>query len=212
MKIKMRKEGWQMKVDVFDSYVIKTPKSRKEIEKNVAKYLKKINEPHKLEEKLASLIGGVEKSKKIILRSKIPLKFLAYPEFLKDGKTKQKKVVNLGDKIQNLIKKREIKETKRLINKFIKFNHKLWMYGIHEMPLKLHSSFGVLNGDIVLIDLFELTSDKKDVVKKLKKKSWRGVSPLRKIFPEEIVEYYFKQADKNFTIKNLDKLWKIKLK
>jgi len=210
MKSKERKGGWQVWVDLYDDHVIKTPKKRNEIEEDVKRYLKKKGQIHKLEETLGKLSSDIETSKKIILKSKIPKKYLAFPEFLDEGKTKQKKVINLGDKIQGLLKEHKIKEAKGLIDKFIKFNQKLWTYGIHEMPMKLHSSFGVLNGKIVLIDLFELNSNKKSVARRLRKKPWKKKSPLQKIFPESIVEYYSKQADKNLTVDNLDKLWKSK--
>jgi len=211
MKKIERKGGWQFWVDIHKKHVIKTPKNKKEIRAKAKKYLDLIGKSHELEKRVNNVIEDIKISKKIIEKSKIPRKYLAYPEFLEKGRIKQKRVVNIKDRLKELIKKKKLGETKKLINKFIKFKKKLWTYGIHEKPIKFHSNFGIIKDEIVLIDIFELTDNKRKIKKQLNKKPWRKDKIwLKDIFPEEIVDYYIEQADKELTVENLNKYWKSK--
>jgi len=206
------KEGWQMWVELYGDHVIKTPKFRKEIEKSVRKYLKWIGKPEELKLRVDRGIKDVHKSLHIINQSKIPKKYLAYPEFLEKGRIKQKRVKVVGDELIRLIDLKKKKEAYKLIDKSVKFFMFLWEYGFHEKTFKITSNFGIDGNQIVLIDFLELEGNKKKVEKKLRKKSWHKYKKLSKNYPEEVIEYYIKKADENFTISNLNKFWKVKKK
>jgi len=76
---------------------------------------------------------------------------------------------------------------------------------------KISFKFGVIENEIVLIDLFELTNNKNKIKKQLNKKPWRKDRIwLKEIFPKEIIDYYMKKADKELTVKNLNKYWNVK--
>ena len=200
--------GWQMWVELNEDYVIKTPKVRKEIEKNVRKYLKWIGKPEELKLRVDRAIKDVHKSLYIINRSKIPKRYLAYPEFLENGKIKQKRVKVVNEELYRLIDLKRKKEVYKLIDESIKFFMFLWKYGIHEKTYKITSNFGVDGNQIVLIDFLELEGNKKKVEKQLRKKSWYMYKQMAKNYPKEVIDYYMKKADENFTISNLNKYWK----
>ena len=150
---------------------------------------------------------------KIIKRTKMPLKYFAYPEFLERGRLKQKRVISIDEGLREFIKKNKKKEAKKIIDNFFKFLHKMWEYGIHEKPLKFNLNFGLINNEVVLIDLFELTTNKEKIKKQIIKKPWRkSKKHIMKSLPEWVVDYFIEQADKKINIKNLNKFWKKKLR
>lgn len=211
--MKKRNGGWQMWVDEYDDHVIKTPRTKEEIKKKITKHLQKTGNLSKREEISNKLWSDFRSSIKIIKKSKLPLKYLAYPEFLENGAIKQKKVRTIGTILKEYSKEGKIKESKKLIDKFIKFTLRLWEYGIHEKPFKPTGNFGILGKDIVMIDFLELTSNKTKVQKKLHLKK----DKLSRLFPEDrydvrIREYVAEQVNKYLIKKNLDKCWKKKLK
>tara|TARA_Y100000310_G_scaffold29221_2_gene27710 strand:+ start:2966 stop:3589 length:624 start_codon:yes stop_codon:yes gene_type:complete len=206
MKKIKRLGGWQCWVDIYDKYVIKTPKNREEIEEEVKKFLiwkKKLGE---LDKRTDKMILDIKDSTRIIKRSKIPRKLLADLEFLNDGRVKQKRVVVLDEKIKKLSES----EQKKLINNITKFILDLWEYGIHEKTFKVFSNLGLNNGRIVLIDIFEITSNKKKVIKQLRKKLWQNPERFKKHLSEKMAGYLIKKLDKTYTRENLEKYWKIK--
>ncbi len=208
-----KKEGWQVWVDIHKDHVIKTPKNRKEVRQRVKRYLKSIGKGHKIEETVDKALRDVMQSIKIIKRTKMPLKYFAYPEFLEKGRLKQKRVISIDEGLRELIKKNKKKEAKKIIDNFFKFLHKMWKYGIHEKPLKFNLNFGLINKEVVLIDLFELTTNKEKVKKQIRRKSWRkSKEHVMKSLPEWIVDYFIEQADKKITEEKLNKFWKVKLK
>ena len=210
--MKKRHGGWQMWVDEYDDHVVKTLRTKEEIKEKITKHLKHTGNLSKREEMSDKLLKYIHSSMKIIKKSGLPLKYLAYLEFLENGAFKQKKVATLGTLWKEYSKKGKIKEAKKLIDKFIKFTLKLWEYGIHEKPFKPTGNFGVLGKDIVMIDFLELTSNKAKVQKKLRLKK----DKFKRLFPEDrydirIKEYMVEQANKYLTKKNLDKYWKKKV-
>ncbi len=202
--------GWQVWVEVYKDYVIKTPKSKKEIKETIKRYLDAIGKPEELKERTQKMIEDINNSTKIIKKSKIPFKILGNLEFLDKGKIKQKRAIVLQNKLDSLVKKDKIKEAKKLIDKSINFLIELWKYGIHEKTFKIESNLGIIDNKIVLLDLFELTNKKEKVKKQLKKKNWdKSRSWIDKI-PEKLHLYTIKQIKKKLTIKNLNKYWRSK--
>ncbi len=65
-------------------------------------------------------------------------------------------------------------------------------------------------GKIVLIDVFEITSNKEKVLKQLKKRSWAKPDNYKKHLSNKKVDHLIKKLDKTFTKRNLEKHWKTK--
>ena len=112
--------------------------------------------------------------------------------------------------LDQALKNLKEKERFELINKIMKFLLKLWTYGIHEKTFKLFSNLGIDKGKIVLIDVFEITSNKEKVLKQLKKRSWAKPDNYKKHLSNKKVDHLIKKLDKTFTKRNLEKHWKTK--
>ncbi len=201
--MKKRLGGWQCWIDIYEGYVIKTPKNKKEIETEVRKFLAWKSKLEELDKRTNKMLSDIKDSTKIIKKSKIPKELLADLEFIENNKVKQKKVIDLKEKI----KKSKSKETKELLDKIIKFWLELWKYRIHEKTFKFLSNLGWDGKRVVLIDVFELTSNKKKVLKQIKKKQWNKPERFEKHLSKELLDYFMDQLDKNLTEKNLDKYW-----
>ncbi len=201
-KIK-RLGGWQCWVEVYKNYVIKTPKNREEIEHEVRKFLTWKGKLEELEKRTNKMVSDIKDSTKIIKKSKIPMRLLADLEFIEDNKVRQKRVIDLNEKIKNS----NSEEVKELLDKIIKFWLKLWEYNIHEKTFKFFSNLGWDGKRVVLIDIFELTSDKEKVLKQIKKSPWNKPERFEKNISEKLHNYFMKQLDENLTEKNLDKYW-----
>ncbi len=200
------KEGWQCKVLIYKDYVIKIPKTKREITDIIRKHLEKFGDIRDLKERVKKVHGDIEKSIKIIKKSKIPKNLLANPEFLKNGTIKQKKVIVLIDKLSKLAKNDKVEETNEIIRKAVLFYIELWKYGINEKTLKL-SNLGYHKGKIVLLDFLEITDDKNKISKRLKKKPLINIKHQKNRVPTSILNYFLIELKKNLTVKNLNKYW-----
>jgi|TARA_Y100000034_G_C6897311_1_gene414026 hypothetical protein len=201
-----RKHGWQVWVDFHKDHVIKTPKTMGEIREHITPLCEQEGKAHLIEARTEAMIENVKKSSKLMMNSHVPLKYFGNPEFLGDGRIKQDLAIELKD----LINKKDTRLTRKLIDKYVKLVLELWKYGIHEKTYKFYSNFGVIGENVVMIDFLELTSNKKIVIKQLKKRSCDGPWGLRKEVGDKLADYYIKQANRYFTVKSFEKLWKSK--
>ncbi len=204
--------GWQCWVEMKKDHVIKTFKTKKEIKETVKRYLDSIGKPEELEDRANKMLRDIADSTKIIQSSKIPKKLLAFPIFLKSGKVKQKRVIVLDEKFNELLFKGKKEQINKIVDKSIDFMILLWKYEIHEKTFKFYSNFGLLGNEIVLIDLFELTNKKEKVEKQIKNKGWKHLERLKQHFAPEIIEYFLEQVEKRLTVKKLNEVWGINLK
>lgn len=201
-------DGWQMWVEVYEDYVVKTLKSKKEVKEKIKSYLKFMGEIESINERTKKLMGSTKQSIKIIKESNIPKELLANLEFLKDRRIKQTKVKVLGELINDLYNENKIKEAKKIIDKYVNFIFELWQYCIHENTFKLESNFGISeNKEIVIIDPFEITSNKEKVIIQINKKKWDKPRRYYQKLPDEIIKYFIEEANKKWTINNLNKFW-----
>ncbi|MAG39351.1 hypothetical protein CMI41_00065 [Candidatus Pacearchaeota archaeon] len=198
--------GWQFWVDLYDDYVIKTPKNRNEIKEEVEKFLRWKNKLDELNERTDKMIFDIKNATKIIKKSKIPKRYLANIEFLEDGKIKQKRVKSLDGVLKKLSKKQRLE----LIDKIAKFLLEMWKYGIHEYTYKVFSNLGLKKERIVFIDPFEITSNKNKVLKQIKKQKWAKPEKYQKHLSDNEIDYLMTKLKKTFTQKNLNKYWKTK--
>lgn len=205
-----RVDGWQTWVDIYEDHVIKTPKSRREINKKVESWLKVEGKLDQLKWRVDSLHNNIAKSVRLIKRSKVPLKLLGNPDFLEGGRVKQELAEPLEKIINKYINAKDMQNVKSIIDKFIRLTLILWDYGIHEKTFKFDVNFGLIEGEVVLIDLFELTGNKETVKKQIKKRMCDRPWGLNKKYPEFVSNYYVEQSKKYFTLENLEKHWKSK--
>ena len=200
--------GWQANIEYFGDYVIKTPKTESEIRETVTRYLNSIGKIGELDKRVKDMQTGWVNGLKIISNSKIPPKMLGYPEFLDEGKIKQKRVRVLEEVWNELIKNGKIKEMKNIVDKTLEFIIELWKYGIHETTGKIGYEFGLMGEEIILIDFGEICKNKNTAKKQIMKKYWE--KNINKHCTKEVADYFNMKAISTLTINNLDKNWDTK--
>tara|TARA_Y100000034_G_scaffold122683_1_gene168462 strand:+ start:68 stop:706 length:639 start_codon:yes stop_codon:yes gene_type:complete len=204
---KLRKGGWQANIKYYKNYVIKTPKTDKEIRDRIRYHFEKTNTLDKMEIKVKKLKTDWKNSLRIINSGMIPPKVFAYLEFIKGGKIKQKRVRMLADEFEELMSNNNLKESKMLVDKVIEFILVLWQYGVHEVTFKFYTEMGIMDNEIVLVDIGELIDDKDLVRKQLEKGYKKILGDLRSYDHDDVLNYYKKQVKKKLTIKKLDEYW-----
>src|SRR6056297_1714803 len=96
-------------------------------------------------------------------------------------------------------------EIRKIIEKTLKFIVELWKYGVHEKTFKISFEMGILNNKIILIDIGEITDNKKIAEKQIMKKSWEGKH--EKHLPKKVSNYLNKKASEVLTINTLNDNW-----
>jgi hypothetical protein len=208
----LRKGGWQANIEYFEGYVIKTPKTKVEIRNKIKPHYEYMGILKQLEPTVKKLISDWHSSIKIIKSGKVPLRLFAFPEFLEDGRIKQKRVKMLSEEFKEIMSKGRVKEAKALVDKVIDFIIQLWQYGIHEITFKFYTEMGLLDKNIVLVDVGELTDDKEWVRRNLEKDE-KKLEDLRIIhsYHDEVLDYYQEQVKVRLTVEVLEKNWAINL-
>jgi len=201
--------GWQANIEYFKDYVIKTPKTEPEIRETITKYLNSVGKIEELNKRVTDMQVGWSEGLKIISKVKIPLKMLGYPEFLKEGKIKQRRVCVLEQVWNDLVENKKTDEMKKLVDKTLKFVIELWKYGIHEKTGKIGYEFGLMGKNIILIDFGEICNDKNIAEKQITKKYWE--KSINKHCRKEVSDYFNMKAMNVLTIDNLNKNWNIKI-
>ena len=205
----LRSGGWQANIEYFKDYVIKTPKTEEEIRKKISPYYESREGSKKVEGKIKKLKNDWNNSMEFVKAGKLPLKLLAFPEFLENGKIKQKRVEMLFEKFENLMSENKFDDAKRLVDRVIDFIINLWKYGIQELTLKFYSEMGLLDGEIVLVDLGELTDDKNEVKRIIQ--ITKPLENLRRFHHDEVLDYYQEQIKRRLTLEKLEECWKTNL-
>ncbi len=209
------KGGWQCKISFQKTHVIKTPRKYVEVRKKAYPWLKfhEMKSEEEIDKIAKDCFEDIDKGREIIKKSKIPGRYIGNALFYKNGKVKQQRVVDLGTRFKNLIKKNKMKEAEELLDGFLDFIKILWSYGLHEKPCKIAQNFGITkNGKIILIDLFEVTDNYEWVKKHLKKYSDKDDKSLSWQITKKMIPYYRKVARKTFNEKVLDEYWAKNLK
>lgn len=208
-KILDKKEGWQMNVEIYENYVKKYPKNKKQIREKIKDYLIYKNQLHLLEEKVEYIHSSIFKSLKIISNSKVPMNILANPT-IKNGIIKQDRVIIVKEKLDELIMKGDTKSAKEIIDKIVSFIIELWEYKIHENTCKFYSSYGInKKGKIVLVDFLEITNNVESVENQIGKRKWDKPKRYFGKVNKELREYFIEIANKNLTLDTFRKNWGI---
>jgi len=206
-KVLEKKEGWQMNVEIYEDYVIKSPKNKEQMRKKIEKHLIKKNQLYLLDEKINFIHSSISNSLKIIDDSNVPMKLLANAT-IKNGVIKQDKVVLVKERLYELMAKGEIIKAKKIIDKVIDFIIELWKYKIHENTYKFYSSYGIdSNEEVVLVDFLEITNDAESVKKQIGKKKWDKPKRYFGKVERELREYFINLSNKKLTIDTFRKYW-----
>jgi len=200
--------GWQVNVEYFEDYVIKTPKTESEIRETITSYLAPKGKLGELDKRVKDMQTGWTNGLKIISKAKIPPKMFGYLEFLDAGKIKQRRVKVLEEVWNELVEKGKIEEMKTLVDKTLEFIIELWKYGVHETTGKIGYEFGLMGKEIILIDFGEICENKETAEKQITKKYWE--KSINKHCTKEVADYFNMRAKEILTIDCLNKNWNTK--
>ena len=200
-----RDGGWQVNVEYFPDYVIKTPKTEGEIREKISRYLSVIGKMEELDKKVLDMQEGWKEGLNIVASKNLPNEMLGFVEFLPNGKVKQTRVQVLQDVWKECIEKGDLNKMEKTVEGVIEFITELWRYGVHEKTFKVGYEFGLMGERIMLIDFGELGTDKEVARRQLKKKSWN--KNLDEHCPREVGVYFNKVAELKFTEQVLDENW-----
>ena len=205
-----RKGGWQVWVDVHDDHVIKTPKSRREIAREIRRFLVWKGQPLSGLKKLTDkMVDDAIKSIMLVKKSACPRRFFGDAEFLDGGKIRQRKALVLEERLRQV--SGDVRSQKRIIRHFFKLVTTLWEYGIHEKTFKFHANYGVINDDeVILIDFLEITGRKTTAKKQIRRAQWAENVEMTKVLDEITAAYFRRRVSEIYSLETLDKYWKRK--
>ena len=199
-------QGLQFNVYLENNKIIKKPTSRLQMFLkliswnplllfNPRKVRKEINQASNLRILATTKLSKINFNKEI----------LANPIFHKDQIEQ--------DKVTPLIKviNKDYNNSKILVEKYIKLIFECWKNGFADKIFNLAANNGVTNyGNLVLIDLGELTFEKSEVERDIKTKRWERAADFRFKLKKDIKLYYQKRMKEEMTISNLNKYWKFR--
>lgn len=210
MKATNIKHGWQCRVYIYPTYVIKKQRPLKMVKAAVVKWLHmEASSKRAILKRSFKVYSNLNRAKCEIQKSDVPLKFLGNLKFYKDGRMRQQRAVTLRIRLRNLIRKNDKQAMRDIIDQFIALNLELWKYGIFEKIFNFPRNNGVVRKHVILLDPFELLYKRQDIIKRLKEKPWLHF--LDNVdFPPDVRRYYIKKCEEAFTVKNFKILWKSK--
>lgn len=130
------------------------------------------------------------------------LGFLANPKF-ENGGYVQDKVVTIKDYFAS----HNQEENQRIIDKYIQSIYKCWQHHIHERVFNFTVNNGIdRNGNVVLIDFNETSSDKEAVLNCIRTKRWLK-SMSYSTLDSQLKQYYKQAMEQGITEEELNKYW-----
>lgn len=201
------KDGWQVKVYIYENHVIKRRKNLDETKNKVRKYhLLRGKSLNFINEETLRVYNDYDTSLNIIKKRKVPKSLLGNVKILNNGDIQQDRAIDLESYFRNS----NLQENKEIIDKYFKFVLELWKYGISDKVWNFGSSIGKLNNKLILIDFLELTDVKSLVINDIEKKTWEKRHSFRNHLPKKLRGYFRNKADEYLNLENLEKYWNLK--
>lgn len=203
----IRKGGWQCWVDIYNDHVVKTPKSREEIESTVSRYLKHIGKIGELEARVNKMLSDIDDSKKIVQKTKAPMLLFGSPKIRSDGTITQQKSIELSEFLQE----KSEKENKEILVQLLDLIKELWKFGVHEKTFKFFTNYGIIGNKVILMDFLEITNKKETVERQLHKESWNKPERFSKYLSERLTKWFVSEASFLFSLEAFEKYWNKKI-
>ena len=198
---------WQVRIEIFNTYVKKTPKTLDEIKNKIIKseHWKKLS-AIELNEKASKSCNKHIKSIKLIKKTKIPLNILANPIILDSWTIYQDKVEIISWKLQSS----NIKEWKVIIDKYFEALIKMWNYWLYDTSFNFTINNWIdKNWDIVFIDLWEFSENLNNLKKYIQDKWWQYCWSVNKDLNPELKDYFSCKANEHLNLSGVEKSWKL---
>jgi len=112
------------------------------------------------------------------------------------------KSLKQDSEISNFLKDKEI------IDKYSKLVVKCWEEGFTDRTYNFTVNNGIdKNGNVVLIDFGEITTNKKDIEKEIIFERWKRAGCYKRRISGETKKYYKRKMEELLTTENLNKYW-----
>ncbi len=211
----MKKIGHGVQYDVYDI-------GNGRVKKIQTSFLQKIYRFHKIAPKykiyshpvhnIKTSIGASKQTRESIgaLKehlSSIDLSLVGNPTIQDDGSYEQDKVIPFGD----ILYSSDFSKQKELVDEYMNNLLGCWDYGFSDTPFNFMMNCGVTSeGEVVLIDLGELTWNKEEVKKLVESKHWQKRGSFNKLEDGELKNYLREQFNEKITLSSLDTRWNSK--
>lgn len=194
-------EGWQYTVyDLGNGRVLKkfhsTPRSYWVIIKTIFPFK---NDPlWKIFDYSRGMKRTAIESFSIIKNKNIPASWMANPEFVSELDFEQDKVESLAQ----VFDKCSVEEGKKLVDKFVEFNKKLFSFGIIDKSFNITKNYGMdINGGVVLIDIGEIFDNKEKIEQQRRERAWAKFYVCDEIKNWDVRDYFLRKMDEEFGLK-----------
>jgi len=133
--------------------------------------------------------------------------FFAIIEF-NDDHIVQENLITLRD----FLKIHTLDENKKIILHYFEFVKELWENGLFETTFNFTINYGLSSSnEIKLIDVGEFCFEKEKLIKYIRNKEWLRQWSYNSLKDIELKKYFRDNANKFFTVKNMNKYWNRKL-
>jgi hypothetical protein len=129
--------------------------------------------------------------------------FLGHPVIGADLNYRQDRVIPFAEYFST----HDLEENKKIINLYVQNIFKTWTNGFSDTVYNFTINNGVSNsGEVILIDLGELSFDKREVLGYILSQSWLRTWSYKQI-SSELKEYFKNKMESEITESNLEKFW-----
>lgn len=206
---KLEKLGSGEEVNVFrlnDYRVLKSPLTREQ-----KRCLLKHRYPNKTASAIEKRILHGEKQllysqrnlKKYVLKTAPEL--IGNPVFLGGGAYTQ----DLAVVMEDYIRSHTYEEDKSILRQYLRCVLKQWRFGFYRVVANFTIDYGVdKKGNVLILDLGELTFSKAKVANWIKKRTWLLNWSYINLKDERLKKYYAAMMNSKLTLKVLNRLWK----
>lgn len=110
--------------------------------------------------------------------------------------------------IDEYINSHPLEANKLIVDKYIENIFKTWKYGFSDIVFNFTINNGIdTQGNVILIDLGELSFDFDTIAELIKKQKWLNQYSFTSLKDQELKQYLIEQMASNITLENLVKHW-----
>lgn len=201
-KLRSLTGGWQYRVYFREDKVVKKPRSVPETALRIL-----FSEPSRvLNRELVETARDAQRlrreSVEEIEKRDFDMSMFANPVFRGDTVV-QDRVEILGEKLSSA----DMEEGKALIDRYIDFTLECWSQGFCDRTFNYTINNGVKDGEIVLVDVGELTFSREEVAEYIENQKWLTQYSYVKDTPDRFKEYIKDELGKRLTLEELENKW-----
>ncbi|MGL4759827.1 MAG: hypothetical protein ACRCXZ_10945 [Patescibacteria group bacterium] len=199
----MKKLGEGLQYEVFEFDDKRVLKKLNSNENRIQKLISWKIDEDKFEFELDRINNLTKKSTLSVIKSQLPKKIIANPEFFAELEYIQDKLI-----IPNNIMLKEGFDYEKLFEDYINLVYLVWSYGLHDPIMNFTINCGYnLEGEFVFCDFGEFDTTKKRAIRTLSKRRWTYCHSSTSL-DAATRELLIKTFDKHLTKEKLEYYWK----